>query len=205
MISALVRSLRPQQWTKNLFVLAPLVFAQRLTDSDCARRGALAFVAFCAAASAIYLVNDLRDREEDRHHPLKRLRPIASGRSASSPRRSPPGARRASPSLIGARLGTQFLIFLAVYLALNVAYTLGLKAMVILDVMTIALGFVLRVLGRRRGDRRSRSRAGCCSAPRSSLSSSPSPSAGTRSSCSPTAPPSSAASSTTTAPPSSTR
>ena len=79
MLRALVRSLRPAQWAKNAFVLAPVVFAHRLEEGGPLVAAALAFVAFCAASSAVYLLNDLADREEDRRHPVKRNRPIASG------------------------------------------------------------------------------------------------------------------------------
>jgi 4-hydroxybenzoate polyprenyltransferase len=143
---ALVRSLRPAQWTKNLFVLAPIVFAHRLDDASLFDRAALAFALFCAGASAVYLVNDLRDREQDRLHPLKRLRPIASGELPA------PLAGAAALLLGGAAaaggfaLGPRFAACLAGYLALNLLYSLALKHVVILDVMSIAAGFVLRVV-----------------------------------------------------------
>jgi len=123
-----------------------VVFAHRLDDPELLKRAALAFAAFCAGASAIYLVNDLRDRDEDRLHPLKRLRPIASGEL-------PLGAAWAAALVLGvaafalgAPLGTSFAGCLAGYLALNLLYSLALKHLVILDVMSIAAGFVLRVL-----------------------------------------------------------
>src|SRR5688572_1793676 len=77
-IPSLLRAMRPQQWVKNLFVLAPVVFAHRLDDPALVGRALLALAAFCAGASAIYLANDVRDREADRHHPLKQKRPIAA-------------------------------------------------------------------------------------------------------------------------------
>jgi 4-hydroxybenzoate polyprenyltransferase len=145
MLSALLRSLRPAQWVKNLFVFVPLVFAHRLDRFELAMRSVTAFAAFCAAASAIYLLNDLRDREADRQHPVKRLRPIAAGRLGT-------GTAAAASALLGAfalalawTLGSGFSACLGIYLVLNVLYSLGLKRLVILDVMTIALGFVLRV------------------------------------------------------------
>src|SRR5207244_8414486 len=85
----LLRSLRPRQWTKNLFVFGALVFAQRLGDRPSVVHAVIAFVVFCALSGAVYLVNDVLDREQDRRHPLKAQRPIAWGRSAST-RRSPP-------------------------------------------------------------------------------------------------------------------
>jgi 4-hydroxybenzoate polyprenyltransferase len=142
----LLRSLRPGQWPKNLFVLAPLVFAQRLTDPEDVRRGLLAFVTFCLASSAVYLINDIRDRDEDRRHPLKRHRPLASG-TLSVTTATAAAAVLAVAALSGALyLGGRFTVILASYLALNILYSLGLKHVVIVDVMIISLGFVLRVL-----------------------------------------------------------
>lgn len=142
-----MRSLRPAQWSKNLFVLAPLLFARRLGDPDALRDAAAAFAAFSAAASATYLLNDLGDRQRDRRHPLKRLRPIASGAL------SPAVATIAAVALallatgLAWRLGRSFALLLVGYLGLGLLYTLALKRLVILDVMAISAGFVLRVLG----------------------------------------------------------
>lgn len=130
---------------KNLFVLVPLVFAHRLDRFDLALRSASAFVAFCAAASAVYLLNDLRDREADRLHPVKRFRPIAAGELATSAALATSGLLAAGALALAWSLGLGFSICLGIYLVLNVLYSLGLKRLVILDVMTIALGFVLRV------------------------------------------------------------
>jgi len=145
-IRPLLVSLRPAQWAKNLFVLAPLVFGHKLGDPQAVGQALLALVAFCCAASAIYLVNDIRDREEDRNHPLKRLRPLAAGTLGV------PAAAVAALGLglaalaIAVSLGRAFLLVLAVYLVLNFFYTHWFKHMVILDVMSISLGFVLRVV-----------------------------------------------------------
>jgi 4-hydroxybenzoate polyprenyltransferase len=145
-IAPLVRSLRPTQWAKNLFVLAPLVFGSQLGRADTVARALLALVAFCATASAVYLVNDLRDREEDRRHPLKRLRPLAAGTL-----KVPVAVVAVVLLLLGAAalasfLGTGFQAVLTVYVLLNLLYTLWFKHQVILDVMCISLMFVLRVL-----------------------------------------------------------
>ena len=145
MILPLLRSLRPTQWAKNMFVLAPAVFAGMLLDEKIAVRVALALVAFCFASSAVYLINDIRDREEDRRHPLKKNRPLAAGTL------SVPAAVGAVVVLAGAAaaissyLGLPFALILGGYLLLNLLYTLWLKHMVILDVMAISMGFVLRV------------------------------------------------------------
>jgi 4-hydroxybenzoate polyprenyltransferase len=138
--------MRPTQWPKNLFVLAPLVFGRLLGDRQAILRALLALVAFCLASSAVYLINDIQDREEDRNHPLKRHRPLAAGTLGV------PAAVAALVVLVGAAialalsLGTGFALILTGYLLLNLLYTKGLKHVVILDVMSISAGFVLRVL-----------------------------------------------------------
>jgi 4-hydroxybenzoate polyprenyltransferase len=143
---ALVRSLRPAQWTKNLFVLAPLVFGKELDDPEALARAAAAFGAFCAASSAAYLINDLRDREEDRRHPLKRRRPIASGALPVPAAVGAAAVLLALAALLAAPLGVGVLALVAGYTLLNVLYSVALKHVVILDVMVVAVGFVLRVL-----------------------------------------------------------
>jgi 4-hydroxybenzoate polyprenyltransferase len=145
-VGALARSLRPAQWVKNLFVLAPLVFAHRLDDPALLGRAALAFAAFCAAASATYLLNDLRDRELDRLHPLKRKRPIAAGELAPGVAGAAALGLAAAAVAVALQLGRGFAALVAFYLALNLLYSLGLKHLVILDVMSVAAGFVIRVL-----------------------------------------------------------
>jgi 4-hydroxybenzoate polyprenyltransferase len=176
MVGALLRSLRPAQWVRNLFVLAPIVFAHRLADSRLLVHAALAFAAFCAAASAIYLVNDLRDRAEDRQHPLKRLRPIASGEL--DPRVAALAATLlvAAATAIALSIGNDFALLLAAYLALNLLYSLALKHIVILDVMSIA---ACCACWRARWRSMSTCRAGSFSAPLSWRYSSPSRSGAT--------------------------
>ena len=145
MIRPFLQSLRPAQWAKNVFVLAPLVFGERLLDAQTDLRAVLSLIAFCCTSSAVYLLNDIRDREEDRRHPLKRLRPLAAGTLRV------PVAVLGAVVLVGvagalsAYLGTSFALVLAAYLILNVLYTLWFKHMVILDVMSIGIFFVLRV------------------------------------------------------------
>jgi len=142
----MIRLLRPAHWAKNVFVLAPLVFAQRLTDTAAVHNGLMAFAAFCLASSAVYVFNDIRDRAEDRLHPMKRFRPIAAG-DVSVFSATLLGSLLAIVSLVlAASLGWPFFIILAIYLVLNQLYSAGLKHTVILDVMIVSLGFVLRVL-----------------------------------------------------------
>ncbi len=139
-----VRALRPEQWAKNVFVFAALVFAQRLGEPAAVARTVAAFVVFCAVASAVYLVNDVVDREADRLHPVKRLRPVASG---ALPAGWAGGLALglAGVGLVGAlALGPAFAGVAAAYVLLNLAYSLLLKQVVILDVMVVATGFLLR-------------------------------------------------------------
>lgn len=145
MIAPLLRSLRPAQWAKNSFVLAPPVFAGKLDDPVAVGQALLAFAAFCAAASAVYLLNDIRDREEDRRHPLKSLRPIASGTLPVPVAVVALVVLAAGSLAIAVSLGLGFTFVLGLYLLLNLLYTFGFKHVVILDVMCISLGFVLRV------------------------------------------------------------
>jgi 4-hydroxybenzoate polyprenyltransferase len=143
-ISGLLLSLRPEQWTKNLIVFAALIFGQRLFDPAAAGRSVAAFFVFCALSGVVYLLNDVSDREADRQHPLKRHRPIAAGEV------SPSSALIVAAVIAVGALGAAFWLspafgWIAVaYLALFVAYTRVLKHVVILDVLTIAIGFVIR-------------------------------------------------------------
>jgi len=137
--------MRPAQWAKNLFVLAPLVFGDLLLNERAALRALLALLAFCCASSAVYLINDLRDREEDRRHPLKCRRPLAAGTLGVPAAVTAVIALIVAALALAAWLGLPFSTILGAYLLLNVLYTLWFKHMVILDVMSISLGFVLRV------------------------------------------------------------
>jgi 4-hydroxybenzoate polyprenyltransferase len=144
--ASLFVSLRPDQWTKNLIVFAALIFAVKLLDPAATAKAAAAFLIFCALSGAVYLVNDVADREQDRQHPVKRMRPIAAGDLS-------PGAARIAAVLLSAialaasyALRPAFGAAAAAYLALFVVYTRTLKHIVVLDVMTIAIGFVLRAV-----------------------------------------------------------
>jgi 4-hydroxybenzoate polyprenyltransferase len=140
----LLISLRPNQWTKNLFVFAALVFAHKLNDPQAVLDATLAFVIFCALSGAVYLVNDVLDREQDRRHPLKAKRPIASG-ALSTKTALVVSMVLAFAALLGAyRLGLPFLAAACAYLGLLWAYSAYLKHVVILDVLTISAGFTLR-------------------------------------------------------------
>jgi 4-hydroxybenzoate polyprenyltransferase len=144
-LSALMRALRPDEWVKNAFVFAGLLFGGQF-DLTGALAASGAFVAFCAVASAGYLFNDIRDLELDRRHPIKRSRAIASGALALRT------ARAVALALLIAGLGVALAVspgvcgIVAGYGALTLAYSLVLKRLVIVDVMTIAAGFLLRVV-----------------------------------------------------------
>jgi 4-hydroxybenzoate polyprenyltransferase len=143
---AILVSLRPHQWTKNLVVFAPLALSKHLFEAEAFAREALAFVLFCGLSGAVYLINDLADLERDRLHPRKRLRPLASG--ALAPRLAALlGAVLASSCLgFALLLGGPFLACATLYLLLNLGYSFVVKEVVILDVISISLGFVLRAV-----------------------------------------------------------
>ncbi|MSO55741.1 MAG: decaprenyl-phosphate phosphoribosyltransferase [Acidobacteria bacterium] len=142
----LLISLRPGQWTKNLFVFAALVFAQKLGDPQAVHQAIVAFVVFCALSGAVYLINDVFDREQDRRHPLKARRPIASGALSPTIAVAAAAVMAAASLAVAFSLGLPFFATAAAYLALLAAYSVFLKHYVIIDVLTIAAGFTLRAV-----------------------------------------------------------
>ncbi len=141
----MVASLRPRQWTKNLVLFVPLVFARVALLPSEALRALAAVAAFCLAASAVYLMNDWHDRQEDRRHPTKRHRPIARGDLGLGAAWTVALVCAAGALAIGSQLGHRFLIVMGSYIAFQVVYTSVLKRMVLIDVMAIAVGFLLRI------------------------------------------------------------
>jgi 4-hydroxybenzoate polyprenyltransferase len=141
---ACVAALRPRQWSKNLLLFAGLVFAAKLGDAGRWLDALLAFAAYCAASSAAYLVNDVRDAAHDRAHPVKRLRPVASGEVAPGLAVAVAVALTAVAVGAAAALGPWSVLFMAGFVALQAAYTAGLKHVVLIDVMAIAGLFVVR-------------------------------------------------------------
>src|SRR3982074_191528 len=129
------RSLRPQQWIKNAFVWAGFLFGHVWHEPMLAAQVAAAFVAFCFLASAVYIGNDWFDRDADRVHPLKRDRPIAAGRVSLAASVSMSVALAVAAFALGTWVGIALVGILIAYLVLNVAYSLGLKRMVIIDVI----------------------------------------------------------------------
>jgi 4-hydroxybenzoate polyprenyltransferase len=146
LLPALVLSARPLEWSKNTFVFAALIFSGKFFSPEALTNSILAFVALCLAASGTYLLNDVRDREGDRAHPTKRNRPIASGIL-------PVGVALAAAIAAGiGGIGLAFVVNLETgitvvgYLLLTTLYSVALKRVVILDVVAVAVGFVLRVI-----------------------------------------------------------
>jgi len=145
-MTPILLALRPKQWTKNLLVFAGVLFAQHASDPALLLRALAGFVAFSLLASAVYVVNDLKDVDVDRLHPRKRHRPIASGALSPAVAWSVVPVLLVIVAALCSWLGFGFMLVLAAYLASNVAYSFGLKNQVILDVFVIASGFVLRAV-----------------------------------------------------------
>lgn len=145
--AGLLRTVRPHQWVKNVFVLAPVVFAKEIFATDLLLRAGSAFAVFCLLAGAVYTLNDIADVDADRSHPVKRFRPIASGQVPLPLAKGTAGLLVALSLVWGLVLSPAFFAVAAGYFALNIAYTKRLKHVAYLDVSCIAAGFVLRVLG----------------------------------------------------------
>jgi len=146
MMNDLIKLMRPHQYVKNLFVLAPIFFAGAILQENALINGLIAFVLFSITASAIYVLNDLKDIQEDRAHPTKCNRPIASGR-ISITQAWLLFIGLASIGLLGSFWLSEVLFYIVTtYILLNIFYSLGLKHVSILDISIISFGFVLRVL-----------------------------------------------------------
>ncbi|WP_145151320.1 decaprenyl-phosphate phosphoribosyltransferase [Paenibacillus xylanexedens] len=145
-VSGLVRLLRPKQWTKNLLLFAALLFSFEEIRTETILATLLGFILFSLVAGCVYILNDYVDRDRDRQHPVKKFRPIASGQV------SPTHALLFGIILLTLSVGTAFVmnplfgVLCVVYFLLNVSYSFVLKHLVILDMMTIAAGFVLRAI-----------------------------------------------------------
>jgi 4-hydroxybenzoate polyprenyltransferase len=143
---ALLQALRAQQWIKNLFIFAPLLFSENLTNKPLLLLTVRAFVAFCLISSAQYVFNDIKDLEEDRSHPVKCRRPLASGRMTIGAAIALLVGMGAGGMLVAATINLPFFLIAAGYFVLQVLYTVWLKHIVILDVFIIAAGFLIRVV-----------------------------------------------------------
>ena len=145
-LSGLMRTMRPRQWSKNVIIYAGLVFDGRLFDLNLLLATTLVVFCFCLVSSSVYIINDLADIEKDRLHPRKKLRPLPSG--ALNPRFA--AGAGALLAIVGIALAAWLNLWVGlvvfIYLAQNIAYSLYLKHIVLIDVMVLSLGFLLRVL-----------------------------------------------------------
>lgn len=141
-----LRLFRPAHWIKNVFVLGPLLFSGRAFDQYALTQALEAFVAFCLVSSGVYAINDVMDREADRVHPIKRERPVASGRIA--PRSAVFGglALMIMGLAVASLVNRAVVLFIALYVAINILYMWRLKGIVVIDVFAIASFFVIRLL-----------------------------------------------------------
>lgn len=146
MFGALVASLRPRQWTKNLLVFAGLIFSRGLHEPGLVARSGLAFALFCLLSGGVYLINDVVDAERDRAHPQKRHRPVASGRLPEGIALVAGVGFLIGTAAAGFLLSSPFGMVAAAYAVLLTAYSAGFKHVVIVDTLIIAGGFVLRAL-----------------------------------------------------------
>ncbi len=144
LLRAALAALRPRQWSKNLLLFAGIVFAAKLGDATRWLEAVAVFGAYCAASSAAYLLNDVRDAEHDRLHPVKRLRPVASGELGARPALVLAAVLAAAAFGVAAALGPWSTLFMAGFLALQAAYTARFKHVVLVDVLVIAGLFIVR-------------------------------------------------------------
>src|SRR5512143_3189426 len=143
---AMLRLMRPHQWIKNAFVFTGLLFGHAWHDPALVTRVLLAFAAFCLISSTIYILNDIIDIEQDRHHPKKRLRPLPSGQLSVAAAIALALVLGSASLVLAMIASTTVLLIVLGYAVMNVAYSLYLKHVVILDVFIIATGFMLRIL-----------------------------------------------------------
>ena len=142
-----LKLLRPKDWAKNLFLFVPLFFGREIFNLDKMFHVALGFIAFSCIASSIYIINDYRDREDDRKHPVKRNRPLASGAVKPTTALVICGILLIAGFALSFYLRDKFVVVIGIYFLINLAYSLGLKAISILDIFILAAGFVLRIKG----------------------------------------------------------
>lgn len=145
-LTDVISLVRPRQWTKNLAVFAALVFSGHLTDIGLALTTTLAFVALAFITGGLYAINDAIDAERDRQHPVKRERPVASGRISRGAAAGLGVALLVAGFVLSALLGWEFFAAIAGYLAMHLLYGIALKHVAIVDMLVISFGFVLRAV-----------------------------------------------------------
>lgn len=146
-LAAYVRLLRPEQWAKNSLVLTALLFSRHLFDAQYVLTAVAASASFILGSSAVYILNDVLDRSSDATHPVKRFRPIASGQIPSAPAIVLSLLLSVAATALAAGLNTGFMLIVLGYILLNIAYSVALKRVPLVDVFIIAAGFMLRVVG----------------------------------------------------------
>lgn len=147
LLRLLLTAMRPHQWVKNLFIFAPLLFGKKLADPIAIGYSVLAFIVFCCLSSGLYIFNDWIDAEEDKAHPEKCHRPISSGLLPVSIALMTAGVLVVGAFWLASVIGFKFFFIAAFYFILTLSYCVILKRMIVLDTMTIATGFVARVVG----------------------------------------------------------
>jgi len=143
---AVLRLLRPQQWLKNFFIFAPLIFSKHLFQEGYFWTSSLAFLVFSLLSSTVYVINDIADREADRLHPVKRNRPIAARKISVAQAAGISVVLLGIVGILLSQLNSKFLFVAAIYFVLNVGYSFFLKHVILVDVFIVAAGFMLRVL-----------------------------------------------------------
>ena len=141
----IIKLMRPHQYIKNIFIFIPLFFAMKITDTHLLSQTLMAFIAFSLTASAIYILNDYHDIAEDRLHPVKRYRPLASGAVSKSKAIQMMGVLFVTGFVLTAVLSWKALAVLLLYVVMNILYSFKLKHIAIIDIVIISLGFVLRL------------------------------------------------------------
>lgn len=144
---AAIKTLRPKQWTKNFFVFVPLVFSVKLFDANSLLISLKAFISFCLVSGALYTLNDLCDLREDQMHPVKKNRPLASGRLTKRSAYIIIAMTAGASLALAISINPNFLLIILSYATMQILYSSWLKHVVIIDIFTVAAGFFLRVIG----------------------------------------------------------
>ncbi|HYF75140.1 MAG TPA: UbiA family prenyltransferase, partial [Candidatus Nitrosocosmicus sp.] len=146
-LKGFIQLLRPKQWIKNLFLFAALLFSRNIDKPPYIIAAVYAFLCFCITSSTVYIFNDMLDIEKDRNHPRKMKRPLAAGIISKDEALAVMAVMLPASLVLSFGLNSSFGMIVLIYLLNNLLYTLYVKHLVILDVMSIALGFILRVAG----------------------------------------------------------
>lgn len=146
MLTALVAAMRPKQWTKNLVIFAGLVFSQHFFDVSYLKTSVLAFIAFCLNASSVYLINDLKDIEQDKLHPVKKNRPLPSGKITPTQASIFSLILAVFSLALAFGLGRDYGLLLTFYWIMMISYSFKFKHVVIVDILIISVGFIIRAV-----------------------------------------------------------